>query len=104
MLLVGAGNSGAEIGVELAARHRVWLSGRHPGHVPFRNEGLLAKLILIRLIFRVVFHRILTVRTPIGRKVRRKTLTGGAPPLIRWQAPRRSAAAGEARGSHRRRA
>ena len=97
VLLVGAGNSGAEIGVELAARHRVWLSGRHPGHIPFRNEGLLAKLILIRLIFRVVFHRILTVRTPIGRKVRGKTLSGGAP-LIR-QRPKELAAAGVTRAA-----
>ena len=97
VLLVGAGNSGAEIGVELASRHRVWLSGRHPGHIPFRNEGLLARLILIRLIFRVVFHRILTVRTPIGRMARRKTLSGGAP-LIR-QRPKELAAAGVTRAA-----
>ncbi len=56
VLLVGAGNSGAEIGVELASRvdragRPVWLSGRHPGHIPFRSEGLLARLFLLRLHF-----------------------------------------------------
>ena len=36
VLIVGAGNSGAEIARELAATHRTWLSGRDVGHVPFR--------------------------------------------------------------------
>ena len=93
VLLVGAGNSGAEIAMELAAQRRVWLSGRHPGHIPFRNDGFLARVLLIRLIFRVVFHRILTVRTPLGRKVR--AAFGGAP-LIR-QKPAQLAAAGVTR-------
>jgi putative flavoprotein involved in K+ transport len=34
VLIVGAGNSGAEIAMDLASTHRVWLSGRHPGHIP----------------------------------------------------------------------
>jgi putative flavoprotein involved in K+ transport len=90
VLLVGAGNSGAEIAMDVAARHRVWMSGRHPGHVPFRIDSLFAKLILVRFIFRVVFHRILTVKTPPGRKARLKH--AGAP-LIR-QKPKQLAAAG----------
>ena len=45
------------------------------------RRSRLARL-LIPLIFRVVFHRILTVRTPMGRKVREKMLTSGAP-LVR---------------------
>jgi putative flavoprotein involved in K+ transport len=95
VLLVGAGNSGAEIAMELAARHGVWMSGRHPGHVPFRIEGFLAKLILVRVIFRLVFHRILTVKTPLGRKARVQShLVGG--PLIR-QKPKQLAAAGVTR-------
>jgi putative flavoprotein involved in K+ transport len=90
VLLVGAGNSGAEIAMDVAARHRVWMSGRHPGHVPFRIDGLLAKLILVRLIFRVVFHRILTVKTRPGRKAR---LNHAGTPLIR-QKPKQLTAAG----------
>ena len=36
VLVVGAGNSGADIALELAATHRTLLSGRHPGQVPWR--------------------------------------------------------------------
>jgi putative flavoprotein involved in K+ transport len=92
VLLVGAANSGAEIGVELARDRRVWLSGRFPGQIPFRSEGLLARLFLLRFVFRVVFHRILSVATPIGRKARVKAI-GGTAPLIR-QRPKELAAAG----------
>ncbi|HXI59872.1 MAG TPA: FAD-dependent oxidoreductase [Polyangia bacterium] len=95
VLLVGAGNSGAEIAMELAPRHRVWMSGRHPGHVPFKFDGWLAKLILVRVVFRLVFHRLLTVKTPMGRKARSKGHTMGVP-LIR-QKPKQLAAAGVAR-------
>jgi putative flavoprotein involved in K+ transport len=82
VLIVGAGNSGAEIAVELAGRHRIWMSGRDTGQVPFRIDGLPARLFLYRLILRVLFHRIFTVSTPIGRKMRPKVLGRGAP-LIR---------------------
>ncbi|MDN5856789.1 MAG: hypothetical protein L0K86_28930 [Actinomycetia bacterium] len=70
VLVVGAANSGAEIALDLASTHRVWLSGRHPGQVLFRPDGLLARLGLVRLVLRFVFHRVLTNRTPPGRKLR----------------------------------
>src|SRR5690606_37252316 len=35
VLVVGGGNSGAEIALELAQRQPVLLSGRYPGHLPF---------------------------------------------------------------------
>jgi putative flavoprotein involved in K+ transport len=92
VLLVGAGNSGAEIAIELARQRPVWLSGRDTGHVPFRIDGLPARLFLIRFLFRFVFHRVLTVATPIGRAARRRMFTQGAP-LIRVK-PRDLAAAG----------
>jgi len=82
VLLVGAGNSAAEIAKELAPRHEIWMSGRDTGHIPFRIEGLAARLLLVKLVLRVTFHRILTVRTPIGRRVRAKILHKGGP-LIR---------------------
>ena len=81
-LLVGAGNSGAEIALDIAPKHRVWLSGRHPGHVPFDVDGLAARVILVRLVMRVLFHRILTLSTPMGRKARPKFLSKGGP-LVR---------------------
>lgn len=94
VLIVGAGNSGAEIGVELARSREVFISGRDTGHVPFRIDRTIARLLLPPL-FRVVFHRILTVNTPIGRKARVKMLTQGGP-LIRVK-PKDLSAAGIAR-------
>jgi len=82
VLLVGAGNSGAEIAIEVVRGHQTWMSGRDTGHVPFRIDGWPARMGLMRLLFRVVFHRVLTVGTPMGRSMRRKMFTQGAP-LIR---------------------
>ena len=92
VLLVGAGNSGAEIALEAAREHPTWLAGRDTGHVPFRIDGATARLFLLRFVFRVVFHRVLTVRTPMGRRMRRKMFTQGTP-LIRTK-PKDLAAAG----------
>jgi len=92
VLLVGAGNSGAEIAVEVAREHPTWMSGRDTGHVPFRIDGLPARLGLTRFLFRLVFHRVLTVATPMGRRLRHKMFTQGAP-LIRVK-PKQLAAAG----------
>ncbi len=84
VLLVGAGNSGADIALELAKTHRTWLAGRDTGQVPFRIESRIARL-LLPVLFRFVFHRILTVDTPIGRRVRPNIISKGAP-LIRVKA------------------
>jgi len=82
VLIVGAGNSGAEIAIEVgrSSRH-TWLSGRHPGHVPFRVDSGVARLV-VPVLFRVVFHRILTVDTPMGRRARPRVIAKGGP-LIR---------------------
>jgi putative flavoprotein involved in K+ transport len=80
VLLVGAGNSGADIGMEVSRTHRTWLSGRDKGQVPVRIESRKARLVLPILWF--VASHILTVKTPIGRKVRPHVLSEGAP-LIR---------------------
>jgi len=83
VLVVGAGNSGSELALEAARNDReVWLAGRDTGHIPFNIEGTLAKLIMVRLVIRFLFHRILTTGTPIGRKVRPKIVSQGGP-LIR---------------------
>lgn len=81
VLVVGAGNSGADIALDVAGRHPTWLSGRDVGHVPVRLEGPAARL-LVRLLLRLLFHRVLTVRTPLGRIVRSRVLSRGGP-LIR---------------------
>jgi putative flavoprotein involved in K+ transport len=93
VLVVGAGNSGAEIALEAARHgHPTWMSGRATGHVPFRIEGLPARHVLTPIVLRVVFHRIITLNTPVGRKVRPNVISHGGP-LIRLK-PNDLAAAG----------
>jgi putative flavoprotein involved in K+ transport len=81
VLLVGAGNSGAEIGLDVVRSHRTWLSGRDVGHVPFRVDGRAAR-VLLPLVLRVLFHRVARANTPWGRKFRAKMLSHGGP-LVR---------------------
>jgi putative flavoprotein involved in K+ transport len=61
-------------------------------HLPFRVGGLAYRLFLARLIGRVLFHRVLTTSTPVGRKARSKLLSKGQP-LVRVK-PKDLAAAG----------
>jgi putative flavoprotein involved in K+ transport len=68
VLVVGAGNSGAEIALELSRQHRTWLSGRDTGQEPTR-AGSAADRLLTPVIW-FMATRILTVRTPPGRKMR----------------------------------
>jgi putative flavoprotein involved in K+ transport len=77
VLIVGAGNSGADIAMELSQTRRTWLSGPDKGQVPIRIESRLAHVVLPVLWF--VASHVLTVRTPIGRKVKPKILAHGAP-------------------------
>jgi putative flavoprotein involved in K+ transport len=84
VLMVGAGNSGAEIALDVAPAHRTWISGRDTGHIPFRIDGVAARL-LLRLVFRVLFHRVLTTDTPMGRR-QRPHLTSRGLPLVRVRA------------------
>jgi putative flavoprotein involved in K+ transport len=90
-LVVGAGNSGAEIAMELSASHRVLLSGPSTGSVPFRPEKPSGR-ILMPIVGFVFLHRVLSLATPIGRKARPKLISKGEP-LIRTK-PKDLAAAG----------
>jgi putative flavoprotein involved in K+ transport len=93
VLLVGAGNSGSEIAMELTRHgHHVLMSGRDTGHIPFRIDTLMAQRLFLPLLLKGVFHHLLTVRTRIGRKVRAQILGKGGP-LIRVM-PQDLAAAG----------
>jgi putative flavoprotein involved in K+ transport len=80
VLVVGIGNSGAEIAVELARTHRVWQSGEPSGEIPVRHGGIPSRLVLP--VIRFLGLHVLTVKTPVGRKVGPK-LTAKATPLIR---------------------
>lgn len=82
-LIVGAGNSGAEIAMDLVRSGRtVRLSGRFTGQIPFRIERGLGRL-LARVVLRGLFHHVATLRTPIGRKMRTQMMSGGGDTLIR---------------------
>jgi putative flavoprotein involved in K+ transport len=74
VLVVGAGNSGAEISVELvAAGRRVWLSGRDVGRIPFFGSRLSWW----------IFGNVLTSESRFGRKLKEGGGGGGGTPLIR---------------------
>jgi len=77
VLVVGAANSGAEIAMEVSRDHRTWLSGRHPGQEPVRPGSTWDRLITPLMWF--VFSHVLTVKTPIGRTVRRQLHSRGLP-------------------------
>jgi putative flavoprotein involved in K+ transport len=81
VLIVGVGNSGADIGMEVVRDRPTWLSGTESGHLPFHIDGFFARNVLVRIV-RFVGHHVLTIRTPMGRKVRRSFEVKGGP-LIR---------------------
>jgi putative flavoprotein involved in K+ transport len=77
VLVVGAGNSGAEIALELVkAGKRVILSGRDVGRIPANTP--LGKAFNGKLIWWFMSN-ILNVKTPIGRKARQAELQHGTP-------------------------
>jgi putative flavoprotein involved in K+ transport len=90
VLVVGAANSGAEIALENSATHPVWLSGRHPGSEPTSAGSRLDRLVTPPFWFAI--NHVLSVGTPIGRKLRPK-LMGVGTPLARVK-PRHLKAAG----------
>ena len=71
VLVVGAGNSGAQIALELAGQRKVWLAGRNTGHLPRRILG--------RDVFDWIWPVLTraTVDTRFGRRLRRKAKSGG---------------------------
>lgn len=80
VLVVGPGNSGADIALDLAGTHEVYLAGEHPGHIPINVPGLSGRIVF-PVLWQVWTH-LLNLDTPIGRKVRPKVLAGPEP-LIR---------------------
>jgi putative flavoprotein involved in K+ transport len=80
VLVVGAGNSGAEIAFEVSRTHPTYLSGKPSGQIPVRHGPAAARFFFP--VIRFVGHHVLTLRTPIGRKVQPEYISHGAP-LIR---------------------
>jgi putative flavoprotein involved in K+ transport len=78
VLVAGAGNSGGDIALELSNTHPVWLAGPDRGHVPIDIDTPFARLVATRIIVFLGRH-LVTLRTPIGRRVRAAHLTNGDP-------------------------
>jgi putative flavoprotein involved in K+ transport len=81
VLIVGAGNSGAEIALDLAPTHRVWLAGRDTGHLPgtFGSFGYQVGGILF-----LAAAKRLTIDTLPGRwLVTKARAFSGGHPLVR---------------------
>lgn len=72
VLVVGAANSGGEIAVELAAYHRVWLSGRDVGQEPTKTGTWPDRL--LTPVYWLVGHHLSSVANPLGRRLRDKLL------------------------------
>jgi putative flavoprotein involved in K+ transport len=77
VLVVGAANSGAEIALEVAATHRTWLSGPHPGSEPARPGSRVDRLVTPPFWFFI--SRVASVTNPIGRRMRPQMLTTTLP-------------------------
>jgi putative flavoprotein involved in K+ transport len=84
VLVVGASHSGADIAFEVAREHETWLSGRVNGELPFDLEGRPGRQIM-RVVWFAANH-VLTVRTPLGRRMRPHIREHGAP-LLRVKLP-----------------
>lgn len=68
VLVVGAGQSGAEIALDLADKHEVWLSGRNVGEEPAFTDSPSGRIISAIMVFFAT--KVLNVGNPLGRKMR----------------------------------
>jgi len=81
VLVVGAGNSGGDISMELVRTHPTYLSGPDRGHIPVDIDTAFARFVAVRVVVFAGRH-ILTLRNPIGRKAKEKSAMRGDP-LVR---------------------
>ena len=81
VLVVGVGNSGADIALEIAATHPTTQSGSLSGHIPPKIDGWVARNIAFRVVRFLGVH-VFTFRNPIGRRVIARQMAKGDP-LVR---------------------
>jgi putative flavoprotein involved in K+ transport len=79
VLVVGCSHSGADVALEVAATNPTMLSGRVYGEFPLYREDRAARFVLPVLFF--LATRVLTMKTPIGRKIQPHIREGGGPLL-----------------------
>ncbi|UVJ41625.1 NAD(P)/FAD-dependent oxidoreductase [Arthrobacter sp. CJ23] len=83
VLVVGVGNSGAEIALDVSRTHSTVLAGTPSGELPGRHGRAAARFVLP--VVRFLGLHVLTLNTPIGRKAVPQFLGHGTP-LIRTKA------------------
>ena len=82
VLVVGAAHSGADVAMDVAGEHRTILCGRDTGQVPVDLESRPGRVVWRLMSF--LARRVLTLRTPIGRKMRLEVRAHGGP-LLRFK-------------------
>jgi putative flavoprotein involved in K+ transport len=80
VLVVGVGNSGADIAIEVVQGHPTWLAGKESGHIPVPIDTRRGRMLFH--VVRFMFHHVLKWTNPIGRKALPK-MEKMATPLIR---------------------
>jgi putative flavoprotein involved in K+ transport len=80
VLVVGAGNSGAEIALEVAGTQQTILAGRNPGSLPIRPDSPLTRLANPLATF--LSGNLLNIKTSTGRKMRARIREHGQP--VAW--------------------
>jgi len=73
ILVVGAGTSGVEIALEISKYRKTYISGKPTFHIPDNVTKYAGNL------YWWVVKNVLTIKTPVGRKVKGKVLKGGGP-------------------------
>jgi putative flavoprotein involved in K+ transport len=80
VLVVGCGQSGADIALEAAkAGHQTWVSGQIKAQFPYPIDSRRARIALPVLWW--LCNHVFTVKTPIGRRMQPAVRAGGAPLL-----------------------
>jgi putative flavoprotein involved in K+ transport len=81
VLLVGAGNSGCDIAMDVVGTHATWLAGPKVTNVPPQIDKWFGRVVIARAV-RFVQRNVLCLRTPIGRRQAPK-LRYATTPVIR---------------------
>jgi putative flavoprotein involved in K+ transport len=84
VLVVGAAHSGSDIAFEVSPNHETILIGRDTGQIPVPLAS--RRMRLAWPVMKFMATRVLTVDTPIGRKMRPEIRAHGGP-LIRYKTP-----------------
>jgi putative flavoprotein involved in K+ transport len=84
VLVVGLSHSGADLAHEIAATHPTIVSGRAHGQLPVSVDSRRGRMGW--KVMKWVAWNLLTLDTPIGRKMAPQVRKGGGP-LLRWRRP-----------------